>query len=66
MSLHCVPPHSMTSAITNLFSIYGSDFETQLKGSEMVSNLYRLCVNASKRDDGLVDLCDEDAVAYAR
>lgn len=41
------------------------DFKTQLKGSEMVSNLYRLCVNASKRDDGSVDLCDEDAVAYA-
>jgi hypothetical protein len=56
----------MTSAITNLFFIYGSDFKTQLKGSEMVSNLYKQCLKASKRDDGSVDLCDEDAVAYAR
>ncbi|KAL3765869.1 hypothetical protein ACHAWU_005402 [Discostella pseudostelligera] len=41
------------------------DFPMQLIASDMVSKLYNLCVEASKRDDDSVDLCDEDAVAYA-
>jgi hypothetical protein len=50
------------------FSLFicGSDFPMQLIASDMVSKLYNLCVETSKRDDDSVDLCDEDAVAYAR
>lgn len=50
----------------SLFVCCGSDFPMQLIASDMVSKLYNLCVETSKRDDDSVDLCDEDAVAYAR
>ena len=49
-----------------LFAIIGSDYSTQLQASAMVSELYKLCVKASEREDGSIDLCNEDAIAYAR
>ena len=49
-----------------LFAIIGSDYSTQLQASAMVSELYKLCVKASQREDGSIDLCNKDAIAYAR
>ena len=49
-----------------LFAIIGSDYSTQLQASAMVSELYKLCVKASQRADGSIDLCNKDAIAYAR
>ena len=49
-----------------LFAIIGSDYSTQLQASAMISKLYKLCVKASQRADGSIDLCNEDAIAYAR
>ena len=66
MSKYCDSPDLTAGVLIFLFFIHDSDFSTQLKASEMVGKLYKLCVDASKRDDGSVDLCDEDAIAYAR
>ncbi|KAL7541843.1 hypothetical protein ACHAXR_011280 [Thalassiosira sp. AJA248-18] len=41
------------------------DFPTQHATSQIVGKLWSLCINASKRDDGGIDIFDEDAIAYA-
>lgn len=43
-----------------------SDFPTQLEASQLVSKFYGLCTKASIREDGSINLYDEDAIAYAR
>jgi len=42
------------------------DFERQHAGKNIVGKLYRLCFDASKREDGTYDIYDEDARAYAK
>ena len=44
----------------------GSDFPRQRAATQLVGKLYTLCNRSSKRPDGLVDLFDKDAIAYAK
>ena len=43
-----------------------SDFSTQCAGSHLVGKLWSLCKKASTKDNGNIDIYDEDAIAYAR
>jgi len=42
------------------------DFERQRAGMNIVGKLYKLCFDASTREDGTYDIYNEDARAYAK
>ena len=43
-----------------------SDFPRRHAANQIVGTLWGLCHEASERDDGSIDIFDEDAIAYAR
>ena len=64
-----IPSHQICAhswVLTSFRFWIDRDFPQQNAATNLVGKLWTLCNKASERSGGAVDLCDKDAVAYAK